>query len=127
MYKKNQNSSKINNVLVIIIFQNFSNNIIYMNHIITSSTLQTFENGKMKKHVEEEEIVNGKRINQINYDIYNKNNYIIIKGKKNNKTFSYKKKIIQKPNSFLVIWGMPTSNKMSKKKRRRSNKNKKIK
>jgi len=95
-----------------------------MNHIITSSSIQTFENGKMKKHVEEEEIINGKPINQTNYDVYNNKKYIITKGKKNNKTFSYKKKIIPKPTSFLAIWGMPTSNKMSKKKRRRSKKNK---
>lgn len=93
-----------------------------MNHIITSSNFQTIENGKMKKHVEEEEIINGKRIHQINYDVYNDKNYIITKGKKNNKSFSYKKKI--EPNSFSVIWGMPISTKMSKKKRRRSKKNK---
>lgn len=86
-----------------------------MNHIISSSSIQTFENGKMKKHVEEEEIINGKRVNKIKYDVHNDKKYIITKGKKNNKTFSYKKKIVQKPFSFLAIWGMPTS-KMSKKK-----------
>jgi len=96
-----------------------------MNHIVTSSTVQTLENGKFKKHVEEEEILNGKRVNSIKYDVHNDKNYIITKGKKNNKTFRYKKKIVRNPLSFLVVWGMPTSKKMSKKKRNGSRKTKK--
>ena len=99
-----------------------------MDHIITSSSVQTFENGKFKKHVEEQEIINGKRVNYINYDIHNDKNNIIAKGKKNNKRFSYKTKINREPVSFPVIWGMPisssTKKKIKSKKRRNSSHNK---
>jgi hypothetical protein len=91
-----------------------------MNHIITSSSLQTFENGNFKKHVEEQEIINGKRVNYINYDVRNDKNNIITQGKKNNKRFSYKTKIKRGPVSFPVIWGMPISS--STKKRLKSKK-----
>jgi hypothetical protein len=58
-----------------------------MNHIITSSSIQTFENGIFNKHVEEQEVINGKRVNYINYNVHNDKNNIITEGKKNNKRF----------------------------------------
>lgn len=99
-----------------------------MNHIITSTSLQTFENGKFNKHVEEKEIINGKRVNYINYDVHNNKDNIITKGKKNNKTFSYKTKINRRPAvSFPIIWGMPISSSIKKKvkskKKRNGNRN----
>jgi len=93
-----------------------------MNRVISSSSVQTLENGKFKKHVEEQEMVNGKRVNYIHYDVHNDKNYLITKGKKNNKTFRYKKKIVPRPLSFSVIWGMPISKRKSKKKRKGSQK-----
>ena len=91
-----------------------------MNHIITSSSIQTFENGIFNKHVEEQEVINGKRVNYINYNVHNDKNNIITEGKKNNKRFSYKMKINRKPTSFPLILGMPNS--PSLKKRAKSNK-----
>lgn len=99
-----------------------------MNHIITSSSVQTLENGQFKKHVEEQEIINGKRVNYINYNVHNDKNNIITEGKKNNKRFSYKTKINRQPVSFPIIWGMPisssTKKKIKSKKRRNSSRNK---
>lgn len=85
-----------------------------MDRIITSSSVQTFENGKFNKHVEGEEIINGKRVNYIKYDVHNTKNNIITEGKQNNKRFSYKMKINRKPVSLPFIWGMPISSSLKK-------------
>lgn len=99
-----------------------------MNHIISSASIETFENGKFKKHVEEEEIINGKRVNYINYNVHNDKNTIIAEGKKNNKRFSYKTKINREQDSFPMIWGMPISSSVKKrtksKKKRNGSRNK---
>jgi len=85
-----------------------------MDHILTSSTIQTFKNGKFNKHVEEEEIINGKRVNYMNYDVHNNKNNIITEGKQNNKRFSYKMKVNRKPASLPFLWGMPISSSLKK-------------
>lgn len=90
-----------------------------MNHIFSSNSIQIFKNGKFEKNVEEEEILNGKRINHINYNIHNDKKYIITKGRKNNKTFSYKRKI--KNVSYPNILGMPTFFKKTKRSKKKRN------
>jgi hypothetical protein len=99
-----------------------------MDHILSSSSFQTFKNGKFNKHVEEEEIMNGKRVNYINYDVYNNKNSIITEGKQNNKRFSYKMKVKGNSVSLPYMWGMPISsslkNRIKSKNRRNGYRNK---